>query len=204
MQNKKNYSIICFLIIIIVFSIIFYINFISHKTKQQVNAEDLIGVIETSSVENTSKIKMYSFDGKLKQNLDVDTGDINSGFLNPVKGNDSIYINSLGTYDNQSKNVIEYNLKSNNSSSYEITFGILSIAKHENFIFTTNSPPQNSIITKYDIDKETIADLIELPSFITHINVLNNQLYAFGNSDSDNKLSELYIIDIDLMEIVKK
>jgi hypothetical protein len=53
-----------------------------------------IGVIETSTFNNTSYLKLYNFDGKKVMENSINCADINSGFLLPVTYNNKVYTNS--------------------------------------------------------------------------------------------------------------
>lgn len=151
-----------------------------------------LAVMETSTFNSTSYIKLYDASGKEQAEKSVDCADINSGFLSPVTCNNKVYVNSIGGYSNRSKKVLEFDLQNNKISSFEIAAGILSVAANSNYVYTTYSPPVNSIITKYDTKKNASEGTVKVPGVVQNINFTNNKIYAF--STPSNRIGTLISI----------
>ncbi|KHD34616.1 hypothetical protein NL50_16445 [Clostridium acetobutylicum] len=142
-----------------------------------------IAVIESSTFNNNSYIKLYTLKGEEVQDIKINCVDVNSGFLSPVKYNDKVYTNSIGGYSNRSKKVVEFNVKNNKYNTYDIAEGIFSVDVDDSYIYTTNSPPKGSIITKYNIKKRSIEKTLNLPGLIEHIALYGNYIYSFADAD---------------------
>lgn len=168
------------------------------------NVENInINVIETSLLGENSYINSYNYLGEKKNVTQVHCNDVNSGFFQPVYYGNDVYINSIGGYSNRSKNVLEFNLSNNTYNIYEIQTGILSIAASEDYIFTTYSPINGSILTKYNKLKNSKEVTLELPGLVHNMNLADGSLYAFSGSDNNDGTSIISIIDPDTLKIKK-
>jgi hypothetical protein len=149
-------------------------------------------------------LKKGFFKGWLSSNENsINCADINSGFLLPVTYNNKVYTNSIGGYSNLSKKVVEFDLFNNKYTTYEIHTGIFSVAATNNYIFTSNSPAHGSIITKYNINKESVEGTLEVPGLVQHINIIKNLLYAFSDSDDRDGSIIISVINPNTLKIEK-
>lgn len=162
-----------------------------------------IGVIETSTFNNTSYLNLYNSDGKKTKENSINCTDVNSGFFSPITYNNKVYTNSIGGYSNRSNKVVEFDLNKNKYSTYEIDYGVFSVAANDEYIFTSSSPPKGSIITKYNIKKKSVAGTLTVPGLVQHINITRGLLYAFSDSDEKDGNIIISIINPNTLKIEK-
>lgn len=162
-----------------------------------------VGVIETSTANKESYLKVYDVNGKKVGEEVISCNDINSGFLSPVKYKDKAYSNSIGGYSNRSNKVVEFDIGNNKFETYEIEYGIFSVESSDDFIFTTSSPPEGSIITKYNKVKKVIEGKVNIEGLAHHINLLNGSLYAFSDSDKRDGSTIITVINPNTLEVEK-
>lgn len=162
-----------------------------------------IGVIESSTFNNTSYLNIYDLKGRVVSENKVNCVDINSGFLSPIVYKDKVYTNSIGGYSNRSKKVVEFDLKNNVYNTYNIAEGIFTIAAKDKYIFTSNSPLQGSIITKYNIETKKKEKELSVSGLVQHLAFNGNMLYAFSDSDDKTGAIIINIINPDNLQIKK-
>lgn len=162
-----------------------------------------VAIIDTSPSNNDSYLNIYNSDGKKIREEEIQCTDINGGFLSPVSYKNKVYANSIGGYSNRSNKVVEFDIDEENYQTYEIEYGIFSVEANNDYIFTTNSPPAGSIITKYNKSKKSVEGKLEVEGLVQHINLLNNSLYAFSDSDKRDGSSTIYAINPDTLKIEK-
>jgi|GEM_PF-2702010 len=160
-----------------------------------------ITVIETSTFNKLSYLKLYDLDGKLIDENKVNCVDVNSGFLSPVTYKNKVYTNSIGGYSSRSKKVLQFDLKNDSYKTYDIEYGIFTLAINDNYIFTSHSPLRGSIIKKYDIAKEKVEKALNVPGLVEHITFNKNLLYAFSDSDDKDGTIIISVINPDTLKI---
>lgn len=154
-------------------------------------------IIESSTFNNASYIRSYTSKGQEVKETKINCVDVNSGFLSPVKVGNKIYTNSIGGYSNRSKKVVEFDIRNNKYNTYDIAEGIFSVAANENYIYTTNSPPKGSIITKYDMAKKSKEKTLNVQGLVQHIILNGNKLYTFADSDERDGTLIISVINAD-------
>lgn len=171
--------------------------------KNAASADEQVAVIETSPSNNNSYINIYDSQGKKLRDQKIICTDINGGFLSPIRYKDKAYTNSIGGYTNRSNKVLEFDTKTKGYKTFEIEYGIFSVQANEDYIFTTNSPPKGSIITKYNKSKKSVEGKLELEGLVQHLNLINNSLYAFSDSDNRDGSISIYVINPDSLKVEK-
>lgn len=162
-----------------------------------------IAIIESSTFNNASYIRSYTLKGQKVQETKVNCVDVNSGFLSPIKIGNKVYTNSIGGYSNRSKKVVEFDIRNNKYNTYDIAEGIFSVAADENYIYTTNSPPKGSVITKYNIAKKFNEKTLNVPGLVQHIILNGNKLYTFADADERDGTLIISVINADDLSIEK-
>lgn len=195
--------------IIIIFNIIvlLLVILLTGCTNREIKIiEASISVIETSPNNKISYLKLYDCEGKYLGERKLTVPDINSGFIHPSINSGKIYMNSLGDYNNSSNKVVEINLNKDNYTTYEIAYGIWSVAANDEYIFTSHSPVGVSIISKYNKKTMSIEETLQLQGHVTHIKLINNLLYVFSTIVPDDKKIfglEVSIIDTKTFRVAK-
>lgn len=160
-----------------------------------------IAVIETSTFNKLSYLKLYDLDGKLVEENKVNCVDVNSGFLSPITYKSKVYTNSIGGYSSRSKKVLQFDLKNASYKAYDIEYGIFTLAINDNYIFTSHSPLRGSIIKKYNIAKGKVEKALNVPGLVEHITLNKNLLYAFSDSDDKDGTMIISVINPDTLQI---
>lgn len=184
-------------------------NFKSSHKSISVNSQRLdinkseIGVIESSTFNDISYIKFYDSNNENIYTSKINCTDVNSGFLSPVTYKNKVYTNSIGGYSNRSKKVVEFNLKNGNCNTYNVAEGIFSVAANDDYIFTTNSPPKGSILTKYNIKTRRKEKTLKIEGLVQHIALYGSYLYTFSDSDDRDGTITINVIDPNKFNINK-
>lgn len=174
----------------------------SRKQSKEINFNKAsIAVIESSTFNRLSYLKLYDLKGKLIEEDNVDCTDVNSGFLSPVTYSDKVYTNSIGGYSDRSKKVVKFDLKNNNYETFDIDYGIFTLAINGKYIFTSSSPLRGSIIKKYNIDGKRVEKTLNVPGLIQHLTFNKNLLCAFSDSDDKDGTIIITLINPDTLKI---
>lgn len=160
-----------------------------------------ITVIETSTFNKLSYLKLYNLDGKLIEENKVNCVDVNSGFLSPVTYKNKVYTNSIGGYSSRSNKVLQFDLKNDSYKTYDIEYGIFTLAINDNYIFTSDSPLRGSVVKKYNIAKGKVEKSLNVPGLVEHLTFNKNLLYAFSDSDDKDGTIIISVINPDTLQI---
>jgi hypothetical protein len=162
------------------------------------------GVINTSSSSSNSEITLYDSSAKIIKVIKLNYAGLQKGtFQKPKIFNGKLYVTVLGTFSQPGSQILEIDL--NDLSYKEIkTHGIvMSIDVDDRYIYVTTTDGTNhSTIEKIDKQSLKILKSIGINSFIQHIKVLKDEIYAFASAGKDKP--SIYKLNLKTLGIEKK
>lgn len=179
-------------IFIFIALLIFYINKPSGKYPNKFD----IAVIQISSAKLKSYITFLDKDFNVISTMKINCGGLSQCWDFPKIYNGKVFMNVKGTDLWLKSQIAEFDLSNGKYKLHNVRqkFNTCFTVDEKN-IYAANCTRDASIV-KYEIKSHTLQKLIIPDTYITHMKIFNDKLFAFGNSF-------IYIIETNSMAISK-
>ena len=185
-----------------------FLLFITGCSKEKVNMNDFfVGVIETTTVKEKSKILYFNSNLELINSLKYNYAELSSSFEVPGYSNDGIYFVPRGLEQKaDTKKIISLQIDSQSFTEYDVDrVNIQYSAVNSDYIYSTSNLNGISYITQTNKLSGKVKELEFNRKYISSLNMYGDKLIAFIN-DLDHKpypKSEIVIFNKEL-EIEKR
>lgn len=171
------------------------------------NIDYRYGVIETTGQENMSYLSFYNVNLEKVGEEKIKYGSMGDGFALPIVFDKSMFIAPKGIYNQKELTfIMEYDLDGFEIEKWDTGLqNMNSIAVNNDFIFGVNTMDFTSNIIKCNRKTKELSKIQIPDTYISYIEVYENELFGFGESEDSGKMkSFLYIIDTNTLDIQKE